>query len=160
MAPSVAQPQAQTELHHLLLFDGSCGLCSSFVQFVLARDVAGIFHFASLASPQGRMAVASFGGDVQDASTMYVVADYRASRTRLLVRSRAALFVFGALGWPWRTVALFDALPTVLLDHVYDIVARNRHRLLGHRTQCLTPRAEFRQRFIDVREPFRHFAGG
>jgi len=148
MLSSTPQPPIPETGQHLLLFDGSCGLCESLVQFVLARDPAGIFHFAPLSSPQGRSIVARHGGDPDDVSTMYVVADYRTPEARPLTRSRAALFVLGALGWPWKAITLFGVLPTSLLDRVYDLVARNRYRVFGRREHCFMPRPEWQNRFI------------
>jgi len=100
------------------------------------------------------------GGDPDDVSTVYVVADYRTPTARPLTRSRAALFVLGALGWPWKVATLFGLLPTALLDRAYDVVARNRYRVFGRRAQCLMPRPEWQDRFIDVRTPISDFAGG
>ena len=69
------------------------------------------------------------------------------------------MFVLGALGWPWKVVTLFGLLPTGLLDQLYDIVAGNRYRVLGRRDQCLMPRSEWQDRFIDLRERISDFAG-
>jgi predicted DCC family thiol-disulfide oxidoreductase YuxK len=159
MTRALPQSPARTEGRHLLLFDGQCGLCTAFVQFVLPRDRGGIFRFASLSSPQGRTMVTLHGGDPDDVSTVYVVADYRTPEPRPLTKSRAALFVAGALGWPWKAATLFGLLPTALLDRAYDVVARNRYRVFGRREQCLMPRPEWQDRFIDVRTPISDFAG-
>ena len=64
-------------------------------------------------------------------------------------RSSAALFVAGQLGWPWKAAVLARVLPTAFLDHVYNVVARNRYRMFGRFEQCLTPRPEFRGRFVE-----------
>ena len=40
-------------------------------------------------------------------------------------------------------------LPTAILDRVYDVVARSRYRVFGRYEQCLTPRPEFRSRFVE-----------
>jgi len=159
MIRAVPQPLTHAAGRHLLLFDGYCGLCTTFVQFILARDPAGIFHFASLSSPEGRSAVSRHGGDPDDVSTVYVVADYQTPKARPLTRGRAALFVLGALGWPWKGATLFGVLPTGLLDRAYALVARNRYRLFGRREQCLVPRAEWQHRFIDLRAPISDIAG-
>ncbi len=148
MTPRMPQSPTQAAGRHLLLFDGECGLCAGLVQFILAHDPSGIFHFAALASPEGRAMVTRHGGDPDDVSTVYVVADYRTPEARPLTRSRAALFVAGTLGWPWKAATLFGVLPTALLDRLYDVVARNRYRVFGRREQCLMPRPEWRDRFI------------
>ena len=129
---------------HLLLYDGHCGLCSRLVQFVLRRDRRGVFHFASLQSEAGRAVVPD-----ADLTTFYAIANYRTAEAMRLSKSRAALFVMGSLGWPWKLVGLFDILPTALLDRLYDLVARNRYRVFGRREQCMMPRSEYRSRFID-----------
>ena len=64
-------------------------------------------------------------------------------------RSSAALFVAAELGWPWKMAVLMRILPTSILDHVYNVVARNRYRVFGRDQQCLTPRSEFRDRFVE-----------
>ena len=67
----------------------------------------------------------------------------------MLSRSNAALFVASQLGWPWKTAVLMGVLPTASLDHIYNVVARNRYRVFGRYEQCLTPRQEFRGRFVE-----------
>jgi predicted DCC family thiol-disulfide oxidoreductase YuxK len=130
---------------HLLLYDGECGLCDRLVQFVLPRDSRGVFRFASLQGPTGRKFL--HGAPL---TTVYVVADYRTARARVLAKADAALFVVRALGWPWKATAVFGVLPTALLDRGYDFVATHRYRVFGKVDQCLMPRPEFRDRFIDV----------
>ena len=144
------EPQrASGEGRHLFLFDGVCGLCSRLVQFVLAHDRRRVFNFASLQSPAGRAAVTRSGGNPDDLTTFYVFESYRTPEARRFAKGRAALFVLGTLGWPWRAAGLLGLLPTACLDRLYDLVARNRYRVFGRNEQCLVPRPEFRSRFID-----------
>lgn len=143
-----------------MLFDGTCGLCTSLVAFVLPRDRVGVFRFASLVSRAGRSVVTQLGGDADDSSTMHVVADHGTSHAKHLTRALAALFVAGTLGWPWKALTLFGALPTTWLDRLYDLVARNRHRLFGRPERCLWPRPEWRERFVDPGEPQVVTSGG
>src|SRR5687768_9715014 len=122
MLASVPQSGSRPAGSHLVLFDGTCALCTSLVGFVLPRDRVGVFHFASLDSPAGRSVVAQLGGDADDSSTMHVVADHVTLHARHLTRAPAALFVAGTLGWPWKVLALFGALPTTWLNRLYDAV--------------------------------------
>jgi predicted DCC family thiol-disulfide oxidoreductase YuxK len=160
MLASTPQSGSRPAGSHLVLFDGTCGLCTSLVGFVLPRDRGGVFHFASLDSPAGRSVVAQTGGDADDSSTMHVVADHATPHARHLTRAPAALFVVGTLGWPWKAITLFGALPTTWLNRLYDAVARNRYRLFGRRERCLVPRPEWRERFIDLRAPQVVSSGG
>ena len=135
---------------HLLLYDGVCGLCNRLNQFVLPRDTAGVFAFASLQSGAGRSALARFGKNSEDLNTFYVVTNYRSDSPGLLSKAAAGLFVMKGLGAPWRWLGLFGVLPHALLNRAYDLIARNRYRLFGRSDTCLVPSVEYRQRFLDV----------
>jgi predicted DCC family thiol-disulfide oxidoreductase YuxK len=89
------------------------------------------------------------GGNPEDLSSFYVFANFRTPQGYVLTRSRAALFVAGELGWPWKALRLAGLLPVVLLDRAYDVIARFRYPLFGRHQQCETPRPEFRSRFIE-----------
>ena len=148
MTGSPAQVPSAAEGVHLVLYDGVCGLCSRLLQFLLKHDHRRVFTFASLQSVTGRAIVERFGGNPHELTSFYVLANYRTGRARIFSRSSAALFVAGELGWPWKTAGLMRILPASILDLVYNVVARNRYRILGRHEQCLTPRPEFRSRFI------------
>lgn len=149
MFDSELQVALGAEGAHLVLYDGVCGLCRRLLQLLLVRDRARIFKFASLQSPIGRAAVQRAGRDPDDLTSFYVVANYRTPESRVLSKGRAALFVARVLGWPWRAACLFGVLPTTLLDRLYNVVARNRYRVFGRHEQCLIPRPEDRDRFVD-----------
>lgn len=135
---------------HLVLYDGGCGLCSRLLQFLLKRDRRAVFTFASLQSAVGRATVEHFGADPNELASFHVLANYQTNHVQMFSRSSAALFVAGQLGWPWKAVALARVLPTAMLDHVYNVIARNRYRVFGRYEQCPAPRPEFRRRFIDA----------
>src|SRR5688572_4244617 len=134
---------------HLMLYDGVCGLCSRLLQFLLEHDRRAVFTFASLQSAVGRAMVARFGADPNELVSFYVLANHRTTHVQMYSRSSAALFVAGELGWPWKMAVLMRVLPIWILDHVYNVVAQNRYRVFGRYEQCLTPRPEFRRRFVD-----------
>jgi predicted DCC family thiol-disulfide oxidoreductase YuxK len=149
MVASSVQAASASEGTHLVLYDGVCALCNGLVQFLLTHDRRRIFRFASLQSPMGQAIVKRFGGNPKDLTSFYLVANYRADNARALTRSRAALFVMSELGWPWKFARVVDVLPTAILDRAYDLVARTRYRIFGRYDQCLAPRPEFRDRFVD-----------
>ena len=132
-----------------MLYDGVCGLCSRLLQFLLEHDRRAVFTFASLQSAVGRAMVGRFGGNPNELASFHVLANYRADNPQMFSRSHAALFVAGELGWPWKAAVLARVLPTAMLDRAYNVVARNRYRMFGRFEQCLTPRPEFRGRFIE-----------
>jgi predicted DCC family thiol-disulfide oxidoreductase YuxK len=149
MADSRAQPRSGPEAAHLVLYDGVCGLCDRLLQFLLAHDHRRVFNFASLQSPTGQAVVDRYGGNSRALTSFYVIADYRTPDSRFFTKSDAALFVASELGWPWTAMRLGRLVPKEFRDRVYDLVVRHRYRVFGRYEQCLMPRPEFRNRFVD-----------
>jgi predicted DCC family thiol-disulfide oxidoreductase YuxK len=132
----------------LLLYDGSCGFCASTVQFVLRRDVRQkTLRFASL---QGETAASIRRRHPQLDVVDSVVWLDDANDPSPCVRSAAALRVLSYLGGAWAAAAVVaGAIPAVVSDRVYDLVARHRHRLSGNDPACVIPTPDERARFID-----------
>jgi predicted DCC family thiol-disulfide oxidoreductase YuxK len=149
MVVSGTQGSSEATGAHLVLYDGVCALCNGLVQFLLVHDRRRLFKFASLQSVRGRTVVAESGGNPDELNSFYVVKDYRTAHPQAFVRSRAALFMVGQLGWPWKLLRVAGVLPTFVLDRAYDAIARSRYRVFGRYDQCLLPRPEFRDRFVD-----------
>jgi len=125
----------------VIYFDGVCGLCNRFVDFVLARDHGRRFRFAPL---QGTTAAGRFGpADAVDPTTILFEED-----GAVYERSTAALRIVGGLGGGWRFVAVFGLVPRPIRDVVYDWIARNRYAWFGKRDTCRLPTAEERAVFL------------
>jgi len=126
----------------VIYFDGYCGLCNGFVDFVLARDRARRFRFAPL---QGTTARARFGdpGDVDPTTILLEEAG------AVFERSTAALRIITALGGFWRLAGLLRLVPRFIRDAVYDWIARNRYGWFGKRDSCRLPSPEERAVFLD-----------
>jgi predicted DCC family thiol-disulfide oxidoreductase YuxK len=140
----------------ILLYDGVCGLCNGFVQFILRRDRNAVFRFASLQSALTADVLARHGLHPGDLDTVYAVVNPDSHRPSedtnefLLARSDAVLFVLNQLGGPWRAAAfLAQLLPKSFRDAAYNTIARNRYRIFGRSETCILPSAEHRNRFLD-----------
>ncbi|MCH5689228.1 thiol-disulfide oxidoreductase DCC family protein [Niabella sp. W65] len=119
---------------HIILFDGVCNLCNGAVQYVIKRDRKGIFKFASLQSETGRaMLVQSGLPENQLKSFVYIHGN------RFYTQSTAALKVAKQLKGPVQLLYGFIIIPKWIRDLVYDLVAKNRYRLLGRKDACMVP---------------------
>jgi predicted DCC family thiol-disulfide oxidoreductase YuxK len=137
--------------HPILLYDGVCGLCNRFVQFVLHRDHSGIFRFASLQSPLAAGVLERHGQLPEVLDTVYAVVDCDTPQERLLTRSDAIVFVLAQLGALWRVAStLIKLVPRPLRDFVYNTVARCRYRIFGRSEICILPAPKSRDRFLDL----------
>lgn len=133
---------------HLILYDGVCGLCNAFVNFLLRRDRKDLFLFAPLQSDLGREIVTRHGGDPEALSTVYLIENYDTEEERIRTRGKAALYAMDALGGPWRLLAALRFLPAWMLNLGYGLVARLRYRLFGRLETCPVPAPEDRDKFV------------
>ena len=116
----------------LIVFDGACVLCSGSAQFVLRHDRHGRFRVAAAQSPLGAALYRHYGLNADTYETNLLIRDGRP-----WLKSEAVLRIAEALGFPWSLAAAARVLPLRLRDRLYDMLARNRFRLLGRREVCL-----------------------
>lgn len=133
----------------LVLYDGVCGLCNRLNQFILKRDSADRFRFASLQHALAREILHRYGRDADDLNTVYVIADYGARTERLLSKGRAVIHVLRTLGGAWRLARILEVLPVALVDALYAFVARHRYRWFGRYEPGALPPANHRAKFLD-----------
>lgn len=134
----------------LVFYDGLCGLCDGFVQFLLKRDRHARIAFATLQGEVARRTLVPLGHDPADLDTVFVVANWNAPGQHVLSRSRAVLHAVAQLGGPWQAVATLAAIvPGFVADWIYGVVARYRYRVFGRYDTCPMPKPEWRSRFVD-----------
>ena len=134
----------------ILLYDGVCGLCNRFVQFVLKRDKEDRFRFAPLQSEFASAILASHGLSAVDLDTVYLVRNFQKASESVVNRSDAAIAVLSALGGLCSVLSGFmRILPRPLRDWGYNVVAGNRYRFFGKYNACPLPDAKDRHKFID-----------
>lgn len=124
-----AQAFASVEQRPILLFDGACNLCNSWVNFCLDYDVAGGFRFASLQSRVGQAILIRDGRPPDDRSDIIL-----ATPQDTYAKTDAVLRVISQLEGlpiPLRFAATFARLilPGWFRDGMYRFVAANRHIL-------------------------------
>jgi predicted DCC family thiol-disulfide oxidoreductase YuxK len=130
----------------VILYDGVCGLCDRTVRFVLRRDRAGRFRFATLQSDYAAAALARHGRDAADLDSVCLVVDPGGPGEQVLARSDAVLAVLHGLGGAWRLAAIGRWLPRRWRDAAYDALARRRYRWFGRFDQCPIPSPQLRAR--------------
>lgn len=126
----------------LIVFDGSCVLCSGFFRFMLRHDRAGRFSFATAQSPLGQQLYRDLGLPADDFETNLVIVDGQPHQ-----RLDAFAAAMRALPRPWPVLSLCRFLPRRLKDALYFTIARNRYRLFGRQDSCPLPSPQIRARF-------------
>ena len=129
--------------HDVIVFDAHCVFCSANAQFVITHDKARRFRLAAMQDESGRALFREAGIDPDTPDSLVVK-----TGSKLLRDSDAALYIYRNLGWPWRLAGLFSAIPRVVRDPAYRLIARNRYKLFGRRAECWVPRPEDRGRLL------------
>lgn len=128
----------------VILFDGVCKLCSASVDFILERDPAGKFAFASLQSDAGQEILSHYGLATNSFDSVVLV-----KNGRIYQKSSAALEIAAKLKGAWPLMQVFKILPAFLRNGLYDFIGRNRYRFFGKRESCRFPSPEIRSRFLE-----------
>jgi predicted DCC family thiol-disulfide oxidoreductase YuxK len=128
----------------LVIFDGLCVLCSSGVQWMLARDPDGTSQFAAIQDTVPKALYRHYGLDAEAFDTFMVLVDGE-PHTRWQGTRAAAT----TLPRPWRWLATASrVVPDVIGNRLYDWVQRNRIAWFGRHDVCLKPAARHQRRFL------------
>lgn len=128
--------------HPVIFFDGVCGLCNAFVDFVLNHDHQEAFYFAPLQGDfaEGVEALAPYRGSMSSVVLW--------KNGQVYTESTAAMEILIALGGAWKLMRLFYAIPRFIRDFFYKLIARNRYKIFGKSETCRMPTPEERSRFL------------
>ncbi len=128
----------------VILFDGVCGFCHGTVQFILARDPGGLFHFSALQSKNAQVLLESHPEVPRDLDTIVLF-----ESGQVYLRSDAVLRILSRLPGAWKWAGLLLEIPRPIRDLLYRAFAQRRYRWFGKLDSCPLPSAETRARFLD-----------
>ena len=137
----------------ILVFDGVCGLCNHFVDFVLAEDRHHLICFTPL---QGRTVATlqkaglgrQLGGPTKIANLSEQEILFYQENT-LYGGFTAVYKILQALGGLWRILAVFlYCIPQSLGNVLYRCMARWRYIFFGRKETCRLPTPEEQEYFL------------
>ncbi|MGP4041149.1 thiol-disulfide oxidoreductase DCC family protein [Gracilibacillus sp. D59] len=131
-------------MKRIILFDGICNFCSSSVQFIIKRDPKFKFQFASLQSEIGQQLLKQQQFSENMDSIVLIEND------QVYTKSTAALRIAKELKGAYQFLSIFLVIPKPVRDIFYNILAKNRYRWFGKKDQCMIPKTEDKQRFLDT----------
>ena len=129
---------------HIVFFDGECGVCNFWVQWILERDKNDQFMFASLQSPFGQKFLSERGLETKQFKTMYLWKP----KSYYLTKSEAVLKIANLLGGIYKLTVIGKLLPFFLRDKIYDQISANRMKLANQK--CYLPTPDERKKFIEI----------
>ncbi|HXH29721.1 MAG TPA: DCC1-like thiol-disulfide oxidoreductase family protein [Bacteriovoracaceae bacterium] len=125
----------------IIYFDGVCGLCNGFVDFVISVDKQAIFKFSPLQSEFARSTLPR--EHVENLDSVVARVD-----GKIFTKSQAVTAIFRKLGGVWGILSVGRFFPASLGDMAYDLVAEYRYKLFGKKETCRLPTPEERKRFL------------
>ena len=136
-----------SKANSVLLYDGQCAFCNWAIDFVLAHERTSSLRFASLTSEVAQQVMNRHPELHGVDSVMWVDLDKVGTPTGIAIRSTAVIRIFRYLGGWWSILCAAWIVPRPLRDKIYDVVARNRRRILNSRNGRVIP-ADFKRRFL------------
>jgi predicted DCC family thiol-disulfide oxidoreductase YuxK len=127
---------------NVIFFDGVCGLCNRFVDFVMGIDDNSEFLFSPLQGEFARKVLPS--QYVTDMKSVVLLKNNK----ELYTQSNAVIEILEEVGGIWSLARVANILPQGILDKAYDMVAENRYDLFGKKEECRIPTADERSKFI------------
>ncbi len=130
----------------LVFFDGYCGMCNRFVDWLLRQPSRCHFRFAPRQGAAFRTLAILHPWLEHCDSIIYLPP----GSSLPLVRSDAVMGILQETGgWRARLASALGIVPKPLRDLGYRVIARLRHHLSRRRTTCRMPTAEERSLFLD-----------
>ncbi|HUQ68246.1 MAG TPA: DCC1-like thiol-disulfide oxidoreductase family protein [Planctomycetaceae bacterium] len=126
----------------IVFFDGVCGLCNFWVDFLISRDPDGRLAFAPLQGETARQLLSE--SDRQSLHSLVLWTQPWAYR-----KSAAVVRIAWQLGGVWSVLGtMLWLVPLPIRNLGYDVVARNRYRLFGKKETCRMPTPAERTRLL------------
>lgn len=129
---------------HIILFDGECTFCSFWVKFVIKRDKAAIFRFASLQSEIGKKLLNQFKISSTIDSVVLI------ENESYFIKSTAAFRILKTLGGLTSIFYVLIIIPAFIRDFFYDLMAGVRYKLFGKKTCKLPQNKDYSSKFLTL----------
>ena len=126
----------------ILLFDGICNYCNSWVNFIIKHDKKKKISFASLQSEAGKKILKQYNVPQESDSVVLIYND------KVYLKSTAGLHALFHVGGIYALPFAFIIFPEYVRDFYYDIIARNRYKWWGKQNECVIPNEETKDRFL------------
>ena len=126
---------------NIVFFDGVCGLCNYFVDFIIRQDKHNQLLFAPL---QGETAAKKL--NLNQAKNFDTV--IFSKNGKLHFKSGAGIRILYTAGGFWKISIVLLIIPPFIRNFVYDIIANNRYKWFGKKESCRMPTKEERAKFL------------
>lgn len=127
--------------NHLVLFDGECGFCNFWIQWILKKDKKNRFSFSPLQSSYSQNILSECKLPLTDFDSIILISD-----GKVLQKMPAIIAVGKIIGGCYNMISILKIFPLSFQNGIYTFIAKNRHRIMPQ--QCVLPSPEQRKQFF------------
>jgi len=135
----------EKSLQHLVLYDGTCGLCDRTVQILLKIDKNQIFAFAPLNGPTATEILKEFP-HIKIVDSSILIEDFETKQKNIYTEASSVFRILWLVGRPWKLLGWLFFLPPFLFNWEYRLIARHRYSLVAR--SCFLPQKNQKNRFL------------
>lgn len=128
----------------IIFYDGVCNMCNSFVNTIISLDKKNQLFFSPL---NGKIAKKLLKEHSEKIKNIDSVIFY--SHSKISVKSKAVIDIINSLGSLYKIISILNIIPSLLLDYIYDLVAKNRYSWFGKKSSCPMPDKKIVSQFIE-----------
>ena len=128
----------------IIFYDGVCNMCNSFVNTIISLDKKNQLFFSPL---NGKIAKKLLNEHSEKIKNIDSVIFY--SHSKISVKSKAVIDIINSLGSLYKIISILNIIPSLLLDYIYDLVAKNRYSWFGKKSRCPMPDKKIVSQFIE-----------
>ena len=125
----------------IIIYDGVCILCNSFIRYILKKDYNLHFKVTNL---QSKFTKTRYP-EVLEVDSVAVIL----KNGKILQKSKAVYYIFNKIKILFIIRALIYILPTFLSNIVYDFIAMIRYKIFGKYSSCPIIEGHIKNRVIE-----------
>ena len=127
----------------IIFYDGLCSMCNRFVRILITLDKKEKFLLASLQGKNGKILQKKFSKELHEVDSVIFY------NKQVYTKSSAVINILSELGGLYKLAYIFNIIPSLISDSIYDYIARNRFQWFGKLDKCPMPEKKNISRFLD-----------
>ena len=133
-------------MEQIILYDGVCKFCNSWIKLISKYDKKDKFKLCHLQSNTAKKILINYNISKSDIDTIYVIEKNK----KLLTKYKASTYVMKECIFLIYPLYLLNFIfPKFILNFFYDLVGRHRYRIFGKTNTCEIPAGVNKSKFLE-----------
>ncbi len=120
------------EKYTIVMYDGNCGFCNTYIQFILDNKPSEKLRFIAQQSAKGLALIKQL--QIQGHETSIIVIENK----HYYQKATAIFKMMKYLGSSWRYLHCLSIIPSIITNTIYNIVSKYRYQLAPKQCRLIT----------------------